>query len=188
MYTLDTGDRHVVRAATRAVLAGLMSATGHAVPPDSIEFDLGARGKPYLRNDATLFFSISHSHDISMVAVTRVADVGVDVERSRAVPQAAEILRRFFSHEDIAAILSDDQRDLRFTEAWTRAESRVKVRGASVWEAATPDANATVRAITAPDGFAAAVAVGVPADTASGGDDWHVTQLHVSVGNLLGDR
>lgn len=176
MYTLDSGDNELVRQATRYILAGLIG-----VAPKDIRFDVGEKGKPYLQNDRALYFSVSHSHDVSMVAVTRVADVGVDIERVRAVPRAADILRRFFSHEEIASILSDDHRDLRFVEAWTRGEARVKVRGASVWEAATPDPTATVRALNAPEDFSAAVAVG--GTTA----EWNATQLTVRIAELLQD-
>ncbi len=175
VYTINTGDRDVVRDALRCMLASL---TGAASPGD-IVFRVGDKGKPYLVNDGALFFSVSHSHEISILAITRVADVGVDVERVRAVPRAEEILRRFFAHEEISSILSDDRRDLRFTEAWTRAEATVKVRGASVWEAATPDPNVTVRGLRAPDGFVAAIAVGGGADT------WHVTQCDLDVTQLV---
>lgn len=154
IYTLDTGDSISVRAATRCILASLLG-----IAPSDIELFDTPKGKPLLRNDSGLHFSISHSRDLSMIAVTRVAAIGVDIEQLRAVPNAEAILRRFFTHEEINTILSDDHRDLRFVEAWARAESRVKVRGASVWEAATPDPNTTVRQIVAPDGFAAAVAV-----------------------------
>lgn len=174
VYTLDSGDRELVRQATRHLLGSL---TG--VAPTEIAFEVGDKGKPYLRNDRSLYFSVSHSHDISMVAVTRVADVGVDIERLRAVPRAEEILRRFFSPDELVSILSDDNRDLRFVQAWTRGEAGVKVRGASIWEAATPDPSVTVRALHAPDDFAAAIAVG------GGTTDWHVTQMNVAIAGLV---
>jgi 4'-phosphopantetheinyl transferase len=174
IYTLDTGESERARSAARAILAQLLR-----VKPMAIEFDVTPKGKPLLRNDPDLHFSISHSHDVSMIAVTRVAPVGVDIEQLRAVPNAETILRRLFTHEQIGEILSDDNRDLRFIEAWTRAEARVKVRGASIWEAATPDPNSVVRQIVAPDGFAAAVAVA--------SDQWTVTQQTFRVAHMEGE-
>ena len=112
-----------------------------------------------------------------MLAVTRVGAVGVDLEQMRAVPNAETILRRFFTHEDLNAILSDDNRDFRFMEAWTRSEARVKVRGASVWEAATPDPASFVRRLDAPDGFVASIAVA--------GAVWIVTQHIISVASVV---
>jgi phosphopantetheinyl transferase len=170
--TLDSGDSATVRGAARHILAGLLGVTASA-----IELYDTAKGKPLLRNDDSLHFSISHSHDVSMIAVTRVAAVGVDIEQLRAVPNAEAILKRFFTHEEINAILTDDRRDLRFIEAWTRAESRVKVRGASVWEAATPDPTTTVRPVTAPDGFAAAVAVA--------SEEWTISQYDMQVASVV---
>lgn len=176
VYTLDSGDRELVRHAARHLLGSLVG-----VVPTEIAFQVGEKGKPYLSNDRSLYFSVSHSHDVSMIAVTRVADVGVDIERLRAVPRAEEILRRFFSQDELASILSDDNRDLRFVQAWTRGEASVKVRGASIWEAATLDPSVTVRALHAPDDFAAAIAVG----GGRGAIDWHVTQMNVAIADLV---
>jgi 4'-phosphopantetheinyl transferase len=172
VLTLDSGDSATVRDATRRILAALIG-----TPVGQIELYDAPKGKPLLRNDPALHFSISHSHGVSMIAVTRVAPVGVDIEKLRAVPNAESILRRFFTRQEIETILTDDNRDLRFIEAWTRSEARVKVRGASVWEAATPDPDATVRALHAPDGFAASVAVADPA--------WTITQYTVPVADIV---
>jgi 4'-phosphopantetheinyl transferase len=169
VYTANTGERERVRQVARVILAQLIG----TATSDEIVFDYLPQGKPVLRNDAGLHFSISHAGDVSMIAVTRVAPIGVDVEIIRAVPQAEAILRRFFSEDETASVLSDDRREFRFATAWTRAEATVKVRGASVWELATPDPSVTVREITAPDGYVAAVAVAAP--------EWVVTQYAFEV-------
>ena len=173
VYTLDSGDSATVRGAARSIIGVQIR-----VPASEIELLDTPKGKPYLRNDPGMHFSISHSRDISMIAVTRVAAVGVDVEQHRVVPNAEAILHRFFTHEAVDEILSDDRRDLRFIEAWTRAEARVKARGASVWEAATIDPDTVVRQIEAPDGFSAAVAVVAT--------EWRVTQYSLSIAELNG--
>ena len=173
VYTLDSGDSATVRGAARSIIGVQIR-----VPASEIELFDTPKGKPYLRNDPGMHFSISHSRGISMIAVTRVAPVGVDVEQLRVVPNAETILRRFFTHEAIDEILSDDRRDLRFVEAWTRAEARVKARGASVWEAATIGPDTVVRQIDAPEGFAAAVAVVA--------QEWWVTQYSLSIADLSG--
>jgi len=172
VYTLATGESAAAHAATRRILASLL---GVAIP--DVEMFDAPKGKPLLRNDSSLHFSISHSRNMSMIAVTRVAPVGVDIEQLRAVPNAEAILRRFFSPEQIGTILSDENRDLRFVEAWTRAEATVKVCGASVWEVATPDPSTTVRQILAPDGFAAAVAVASA--------EWAVVQHSISDAGIV---
>ncbi|MEO7103711.1 MAG: 4'-phosphopantetheinyl transferase superfamily protein [Gemmatimonadaceae bacterium] len=172
VFTLDTGDGAAVREVAKRVLAAQVG-----VATDAIEIYAAPKGKPLLRNDASLHFSISHSQGIAMLAVTRLAPVGVDIEQMRAVPNAETILRRFFTHEDVSAILSDDNRDFRFMEAWTRSEARVKVRGASVWEAATPDPETIVRRLDAPDGFAASIAVASAL--------YEVTQYNISVADVV---
>ncbi len=168
VLTLDTGDSATVRDVARSLVASLLH-----IDSSIVELYNTAKGKPLLRNDGSLHFSISHSRDVSMIAITRVAPVGVDIEQLRAVPNAESILRRFFTHEEVDQTLTDDHRELRFIEAWTRAEARVKVRGASVWEAATPDPDTLVRQINAPSGFAAAVAVSAT--------EWTVSQYGYTV-------
>jgi 4'-phosphopantetheinyl transferase len=164
VYTLQTGDREVTRAALRQIIARCLS-----LSTEVIQFEYGPKGKPTLQTDPSLHFSVSHAETVSMIAVTRVAPVGVDVEKIRSVPRAEAILRRFFPSEDVESILSDGNRDLHFVRAWTRAEATVKVRGASLWEAATPDPSVTTRDLIAPDGYAASVAVAA--------QQWHFTQV-----------
>lgn len=172
IYTLDSGDSAVVRRAAVGILSLLLG-----VARTDIRILEGEQGKPLLGDDTGLHFSISHSRDISMVAVTGVAPVGVDVEQLRAVPNAEAILRRFFSHEELDAVLGDGQRDLRFMEAWTRGEARVKARGASIWEAAVSEPATTVRQLRAPPGFAAAVAVMAT--------NWVISERNAAVADIV---
>ena len=166
IYTLDTGDSEQVRAATRCILAQLAS-----VRIDLVAFDYGSKGKPYFRNDPALRFSVSHADAVSLVAVTRVADVGVDIETIRHVPRATAIARRFFPPAQLDAIFASGHSDESFARAWTAAEATVKVRGASIWEAGTPDPTVTTREVVAPDGYAATVAVSSP--------HWTITQFTI---------
>lgn len=171
VWTLDTGDRVRVREIARALLAPQLG-----VNPERVDVMRTAAGKPYVGSDASLHYSVSHSGDHAMVALTRVAPVGVDLERVRTVPQAERILARFFPQHEIDAILSDDRRDLRFVQAWTEAEARVKARGAGVWEAATPDDRAVLRPLVPPAGYAASIAV-----LAS---EWRVVQCDLAPATL----
>lgn len=163
VYTIETGDRGRVRELTRAILARL---TG--TRPEAIVLDAAPGGKPTLRNDPGLHFSVSHTRDVALVAVTRVAPVGVDVERIRPVLHAAGVLRRLFGEAEAAAVMAAEDGESRFMRIWTRGEATVKVRGASVWDMATPDPSVTVAMLDVPGGYAAAVAV-----AARG---WHVTR------------
>jgi 4'-phosphopantetheinyl transferase len=155
VYTLDTGDREQVRMVTRALLALQLG----GMSPERVSFTYGPKGKPYVRNDASLRFSVSHADDVSMIAVTRLANVGVDIEAVREVPRAAAIARRFFPPSQFEALLTGERGHELFAREWTRAEATVKVRGASIWEAGTPDPSVTTHALHAPSGYVATVAV-----------------------------
>lgn len=174
VFTIDTGDSATVRDAARRILSALAG-----IPLDEVEIVTTAKGKPLLRNDDTIHFSISHSRDAAMIAITRVAPVGVDIELKRAVPNAELILRRFFPHEDATAILADADRDVRFMEAWTRAEARVKARGATVWESAMQYPVTIARGLDAPDGFVASVAIAVASSA------WTPSQHNISVADVV---
>jgi phosphopantetheine--protein transferase-like protein len=156
VYLLATGDRDTVRAASRRILATLLDTT-----VDTLAFDYTPQGKPLLRNDPSLHFSTSHSKEASLIGVTRVAPIGVDIEKIRNVPNAERILRRFFQPEEVEAVFANPNTvDSQFMQAWTRAEAIVKARGASVWEMATLAASdVVVRNIDVFDGYAGAVAV-----------------------------
>lgn len=158
VYTLETGDREQVRTATRRILSQLS-----AVRFDLVAFDYGPKGKPYCRTDPAVRFSVSHADTVSLVAVTSVSDVGVDIEAIRDVPRAAAIARRFFPPDQVDSIFGGEHGPEQFARAWTAAEATVKVRGASIWEAGTPDPSVTTRELVAPAGYAATVAVATPA-------------------------
>ncbi len=159
VYWLATGDRETVRGVSRTILASLLHTT-----VDALEFDYTSQGKPLLRNDPTLHYSTSHADAMSLIAVTRIGAIGVDIERVRAVPNAEVILRRFFPPEEMEAVFaSADGVEERFMRAWTRGEASVKMRGGSVWEMATRDPSVIVQNLDVAVGYAAAVALGDPA-------------------------
>lgn len=78
-----------------------------------------------------LRFNVSHTHSLITLAVSRDADVGVDVENvaQRAAP--IEIADRFFSPDEAAELgaLAPDRQQHRFFEYWTLKESYIKARG-----------------------------------------------------------
>jgi len=171
VWTIDTGERERVRAIARVLLAPQLG-----LEPARVEIERKAAGKPYVANDVALHYSVSHSAAHAMIAITRVAPVGVDIERVRAVPNAERILARFFPPHQIDEILSDDRSELRFVQAWTEAEARVKARGEGMWHVATPDERAVLRPLAAPEGYAASLAVLAA--------EWRITQYALAVDAL----
>jgi 4'-phosphopantetheinyl transferase len=86
-------------------------------------FARDANGRPEL-SDRTLRFNLSHTEGMVAVAVTREADVGVDVERIRPVDDL--LAKAVFTAEELHAWPGDARS---FFERWTLKEAYVKARG-----------------------------------------------------------
>jgi 4'-phosphopantetheinyl transferase len=106
-------------------------------PPEEIAFVYGPFGKPSLAAAfamADLQFNLAHCEDIAVLAVTRRGEAGIDVERVRPVPDAEQLVARFFSARESAAFhrlpLSD--RPTAFFNLWTRKEAWLKATGEGI--------------------------------------------------------
>jgi 4'-phosphopantetheinyl transferase len=104
------------------------------VSPGSVELVYGRRGKPALAQSfagAGLGFNVSHCNGVAVYGFTRGAEIGIDVETVRALPDADEIAARAFSRRENEAYLALDPRDrpLGFFNCWTRKEAFVKALG-----------------------------------------------------------
>ncbi len=117
------------RASLRRILARYL---GRA--PQRLEFGYGHRGKPYLKDDPPgnpLRFNLSHSSELALLAVVGSRDIGVDVERVRAVQYHLKIAGRFFSPGEVATIraLPPEVQYEAFFNCWTRKEAYIKALG-----------------------------------------------------------
>lgn len=83
-------------------------------------------GKPYLKDYPNIKFSISHSGEIAVVAISDV-DVGCDIERTGRYKE--EVVERCFSKEEQDFIFSQTDKDAVFTKIWVAKESFVKALG-----------------------------------------------------------
>jgi 4'-phosphopantetheinyl transferase len=135
-FRLEADRRRFVaaHAGLRSILAAYLGN-----PPASLVFDTGPAGKPGLdhrRHDTTLRFNLSDSHDLALVAVACRRDVGVDVERMRAIPDLEGIVARFFSPAERAALggLPRDDRLRAFFQCWTLKEACLKACGQGISE------------------------------------------------------
>jgi 4'-phosphopantetheinyl transferase len=101
-----------------------------SVPASKIAFERGGKGKPFLAQGG-IHFSVAHSHDLALVACCAAAEVGVDIERVRELPDAEQIVRQFFAPADIAVwiALADGERRRAFFDCWTRKEAYLKALG-----------------------------------------------------------
>ena len=117
------------RAALRRTLAEY---TGQ--DPVRLRFTVNAFGKPSLAGEADcegLRFNTSHSGDLAVVVVAHGRDVGVDVERYRAIAGTDGIARDHFApaEREALSVSAPAGRSRVFFDLWTRKEAFVKAIG-----------------------------------------------------------
>ena len=134
-------DRHrdlVARALLRSALGGLLDTR-----PEDVEFEIGAKGKPHLKDKsepqraidqpALPFFNLSHSADWVVLAVANFP-VGIDIEFTQRKNNVLAIARNYFFGREVEQLFSlpfDQQRE-RFFDYWTLKEAYMKARGEGI--------------------------------------------------------
>ena len=125
----------VARSALRQIL-GLYT----GLPPGDIAFSYGPNGKPDLYGypkEGRVRFSLSHSSELALLAVSRAQSVGIDIELIRPDLIIDGLAEHFFSAREVSALralpLSD--RSHAFFSCWTRKEAYIKAFG---WGLAVP--------------------------------------------------
>lgn len=115
--------------AARGLLRSLLG-WSLGVRPSELGFAYGRRGKPSLPA-AELYFNVSHSGGLGLFALTRVGEVGVDIEEERPLQDLEPIAARFFSARESAALLALPEAERRpaFFRCWTRKEAFIKATG-----------------------------------------------------------
>ena len=121
------GEIHVWGSSTAHALASLLNlALGH---PTS--FVCADNGKPYLNDSPRIRFNIAHTSGLSVIALALEAEVGIDVERLRPMPEWREIALQYFPHPDVR-----DERE--FFRQWVRFEAQAKARGTGLLSPPVP--------------------------------------------------
>ena len=82
------------------------------------------KGKPYFKHIPDLFFSISHTDGLTVIALSD-CEVGIDVERLKKAD--LRIIKRFLKEE--ADYITECDSDRRFFEIWTKKEAYLKCKG-----------------------------------------------------------
>lgn len=127
-------DRHrfiVAHNALRVILSRYLQ-----VPPATIAFGYNRFGKPTIQyppqvGPDSLSFSLSHSHQVALVAVCLGHAIGVDVERVRPELACARIAEHFFTTQEAAVLraLPPATQVEAFFDCWTRKEAFLKALG-----------------------------------------------------------
>jgi len=121
-------DYIVSHGATRLVLSRYVESA-----PDRLSFVQGEHGKPALDpcHSSSVRFNLSHSGNKCLIAVTNAREVGVDVEKLRALEDWLEIAKRFFSSRETEQLmlLPEALRRDGFFATWSRKEAYIKAIG-----------------------------------------------------------
>jgi 4'-phosphopantetheinyl transferase len=130
----------ICRGALRMILGRLLDR-----PAEGLVFRAGRGGKPDLAPSgdpggrSSLRFNVTHSDDLALVAVCLGRELGVDLERMRAISEAARIVESYFTPAEQAqfARLPPAARDAAFLRGWTRKEAILKAKGVGLAGLAT---------------------------------------------------
>jgi len=96
-----------------------------------VRFRTTANGKPELSEAGDLHFNLSHSEGVTVFALARHRQVGIDVERIRQDTNALELAERFFSRPEVQWLRSQPaaQHIPAFFTCWTAKEAYIKAQG-----------------------------------------------------------
>lgn len=118
----------ISRVLTKSVLADKLG-----ISPHLVNIQLQPNGKPFVQGGKTIYFNLSHSADVIVLAVTEEGEIGVDVER----------VNREFEWKRVDSVLALSEIDWiqenestdpfsvyqRFFQIWTLKESYIKCTG-----------------------------------------------------------
>jgi 4'-phosphopantetheinyl transferase len=101
--------------------------------PASLKFTAGPNGKPFLA-DGRLGFNVAHTEGMTVIAVGRDCEVGVDVEKLEAPPNSPALAEQFFSAEDVRALsgMTPAMYGRAFLTMWVRKEAVLKAEGTGI--------------------------------------------------------
>lgn len=99
--------------------------------PEDVVFVQNEFGKPSVAQAPSMNFSLSHSGDQALLAISDTLEVGADLEQVRTL-EHLDLARRYFHRAEIAAIESQPNRSEQlesFFRIWTLKEAVVKALG-----------------------------------------------------------
>ncbi|NDC42415.1 MAG: 4'-phosphopantetheinyl transferase superfamily protein, partial [Chitinophagia bacterium] len=98
--------------------------------PADVSLEYGQYGKPVLAaHSLNLQFNIAHSGDLVLIAIARMAAVGVDVEWVKPLADAAAIQEATLHPNEINWISTQPDATIAFYRLWTRKEALLKAAG-----------------------------------------------------------
>ncbi|MEZ5397810.1 MAG: 4'-phosphopantetheinyl transferase superfamily protein [Bryobacterales bacterium] len=120
----------IARGILRLLLSGYL-----CTQPQKILFGYGPTGKPEVVSPAAqIRFNLSHSGSVALFAVSRVHEVGIDIETLRRDFDIAAITDLVFTARErvVFANCTEDRKVAAFLRGWTRKEACLKAIGAGL--------------------------------------------------------
>lgn len=103
--------------------------TKYGLREKDMEYELGKAGKPYFKNHKEIFFNISHSKNLAMVAFSK-KEVGCDIQ---VVKNSSEELYNIVLSNDeknyLFSINDGVKRNAEFYKLWAIKEAKLKYEG-----------------------------------------------------------
>ncbi|MDB5872479.1 MAG: 4-phosphopantetheinyl transferase [Ramlibacter sp.] len=114
------------REAVRAVLAHLISCA-----PEAVRIERTPQGKPYLGSADPVAFNVSHAGAYSLLAVSRGAMIGCDIEDRFRDEDADQGFASILNPAEVEAMnrLDPNERQDAFKRYWVRKEAALKAVG-----------------------------------------------------------
>lgn len=103
------------------------------ISPAEVVFHIHDSGKPSIPGNP-LYFNLSHSDEMAIVAVSFQGEVGIDIEYIKQDIDTLEIAKRFFhptEFEQLQKIPSEKQKAF-FYYCWTAKEAYLKAKGTGI--------------------------------------------------------
>jgi 4'-phosphopantetheinyl transferase len=179
VHTRDRDRFIVAHGSVRLIVGAHLGA-----PPREIRWAHGQHGKPELAGSWTgARVNLSHSGDLSMVAISASRPVGVDIQQLVPGLDTNAMAARYFPPEEarfVATARDVDIRAGRFARLWARKEAVLKASGGRLMQGMRVPVRGSgpvhfgdqgphrVSDVRAPQGFRAAVAL-------AGGDGYRLT-------------
>jgi 4'-phosphopantetheinyl transferase len=119
------------RAALRFLLAALLKTDAR-----QLEFGYGRNGKPFLLNDNSVEFNVSHSGNVFLIGLSAGKEIGVDIECLSRKPSILKIQPVLYAPSELrnfSAIEPAFQNEA-FLDYWTKKEAMLKMTGDGVAE------------------------------------------------------
>jgi len=116
------------RIALRRLLGSLLD-----LSPNDVRIHVGPNGKPMLAEPAPVWFNVAHTDNVSLIALSRSSEVGVDIERIRPIAMWEQVAERVLDDSERATLresveAGSDPSDALLVQ-WCRLEAELKAMG-----------------------------------------------------------